>query len=455
MTMLKTFDLTGNHQSFANWISNLSPTETPFISMIPKQKVDQTQYSWQTDRLSQAGKQAKANAQDSSNTTDADEDLTAIKEGDAATINNMLVTTVHTNFTQIFRKAVRVTDTTKKIALYGRNSELAYQMEKAGKEIKRDLEHALLNSTEKGRPGTAALHGICDGVLNLVAPAGAKDPDTGAVVHKVVKYEAGKAKFTKADVFDLTLNLYLVGARANKIMFHPMHMATFSDWVSDTTGTKNKTKAPHLHRMFEGLNDKYNAYVKKVRDPLGQEFTLIPNRHMPANQLFFFNEADWTQMVLREPEKVLLAKMGSSEKHMIEMEVGLRTRSPFASGILEFNQTKSALMDLRAKPNNKVLNVDANGAGTDTVTNVEVQVLNSDGERGKATDEVTFEVTTYNDDGKAEEATVSAAAAATDGVAKGTVTHKKASRVKVTAKVTAGGEGDGIATVIDLAEPRD
>ncbi|MGL5565532.1 MAG: SU10 major capsid protein, partial [Plesiomonas sp.] len=432
MTMLKTFDLKGNKLSFADWISNLSPTETPFISMIPKEKVDQTQYSWQTDRLSQAGKQAKANAQDSSNDTDADEALTAIKEGDAATINNMLVTTVHTNFTQIFRKAVRVTDTTKKIALYGRNSELSYQMEKAGLEIKRDLEHALLNSTEKGRPGTAALHGICDGVLNLVAPAGAKDPDTGAVVHKVVNYAANKAKFTKADVFDLTLNLYLVGARANKIMFHPMHMATFSDWIGDTVSAKNTKLAPHLHRMFDGLEDKYNAYVKKFRDPLGQEFTLIPNRHMPANLLFFFNESDWSQMVLREPEKVLLAKMGSSEKHMIEMEVGLRTRSPFASGILEFNQTKSALMDLRAKPNNTILKVDNTGAPQDTVTNLEVQVVDKDGARGKATDGVTFEVTTYNDDGTTEAATVSAAADAAAGVAKGTVTHKKAARVKVT-----------------------
>lgn len=325
MTMLKTFDLKGNKQSFANWISNLSPCETPFSSMVSKEKVDQTQYSWQTDRLAAAGKEYDGTA------------LTTAKEGDVVAFKKGAVTAVHTNFTQILRKVVKVTDTTKKVALYGRDSELGLQMEKAGMEIKRDLEFMMLNNNEAGKPGSTGQAGKFAGFLPLVAAKAAADGDTGAVVHKEVKYAANAVKFKKADVFDLTYNLYLAGSKANKIMLHPMHMHVFADWISDANGSV-EPKAPHVHRMFDGLDNKYNAHVSKIRDPLGQEFTLIPNRFMPVSRLFFFHESDWTQMILREPTTVELAKNGSAEKHLIEMEIGLRHRNPFASGILEFTQ---------------------------------------------------------------------------------------------------------------------
>ena len=320
MTMLKTFDLKGEKLSFAEWISNLSPCETPFISMINKESVDQTQYSWQTDSLTKAAVAG-----------------TAVSEGSAVSFAKLNPTTVHTNFTQTFRKAVRVSDTTKKISLYGRGSELAYQLEKAGMELKRDLESHILNNTADGRPGTTNTHGIVAGIQKLVAPKDDADTDTGAVVHKEVKYAKDAIKFTQVQIFDMTYQLYLVGSKANKVMVHPEHMHLFSDWVGANAVT------PHVHRMFDGMDEKYNAHVSTFRDPLGQVFEIIPNRYMPVDQLFFFHESDWTQMILRAPEKSELAKNGSSEKHMIEMEVGLRHRNPFASAILEFKEATSGL----------------------------------------------------------------------------------------------------------------
>ena len=422
MTMLQTFDLKGNKQSFAGWISNLSPCETPFISMIGKEKTDQVQYSWQTDYLSKP-----VNAGEN--------------EGSIVAFAKPAATKVHSNFTQIFRKAVRVADTTKKIGLYGRASELAYQMEKAGMEIKRDVESALLRSTDVGRPGTTTLHGIASGIQTLVAAAGLKDPDTDAEVRKVVTYAAaaGTPKFTQVQVFDLTYNLYLAGSRANKVMVHPRNMHVFSEWISYNIVT------PHVHRMFDGMDSKYNAHVSSFRDPLGQVFDIIPNRYMPENQLFFFHEGDWTQMVLREPEKTELAKTGSAEKHMIEMEVGLRHRNPFASGILEFNKaTVPFVRDIKAAP----AAIKANGVEESTVT---VKVSTAAGAVGAA-EPVTFTATQINDDGSTTAATVTAGAATAAGVATATVKHAKAGRVKVKAKM--GADEPEAVVHVDTFEPR-
>lgn len=431
MTMLKSFDLVGNKQSFASWISDLSPCETPFTSMVGKEKIDQVQYSWQTDSLSKPQTPITANT-----------DNTWSQEGSDATFAKRNSTTKHDNYTSILRKVVRVSDTTKKISLYGRDSELAYQMEKAGMEIKRDLEFMTLNEVRPGQIGTSAAAGHFTGFQGLVATVA--DPDTGAEVRKVVKYAAGAnvVKFTQVQVFDLTYQLYLAGARANKVMIHPMHMHVFSDWIGSNAVT------PHVHRMFEGLDTKYNAHVSKFRDPLGQEFTIIPNRYMPKNMMFFFNEADWTQMILRAPEKTELAKNGSSEKFMIEMEVGLRHKNPYASGILEFNQQNVPYVAaVTAKPGV----IKADNTQESTVTAV---VKKDTGAAGATTDQAGFTVSFVNDDGSVTADTTVAAANATvdGGVATVTtkVKHAKGARIKV--KATA--DGGNAETHVDTYEPR-
>lgn len=306
-TTLVSYDLNGKKLSFANWISNLSPVETPFVSMTGKEAINQTLFQWQTDTLE------TANANN------------AVVEGSAAEAPVRASTTVLQNVTQILRKVVRVSDTANALANYGRGRELQYQMEKAGKEIKRDLETALLkNGAKVDGSGTVARKTA--GFTALVAAKDAADPDTGAVVHQET---ATLNVITEAELFDLTYNLYLSGSKASIIMFHPKHAAFFASLMETSAAGHNRTK------MFDGQDTKFNQYVSTVVDPLGQEYKLIPNRWADEATVYFFTPSDWTQMVLRAPERTKLAKDGSYEKWMVEMEVGLRHRNPYASGILK------------------------------------------------------------------------------------------------------------------------
>lgn len=305
MATLVSYDLTGKQLSFANWISNLSPTDTPFVSMTGKESIGQTLFQWQTDTL------AAVNASN------------AVIEGAAAVEDTATSTTVKSNVTQILRKVVKVSDTANALANYGRGRELQYQMEKRGKEIKRDLEAIMLSAQAKV-DGDGSNARKTAGFQALVAASGVADTDTGAVVNKTTSISG---VITETELFDLTYNLYLAGASADTIMFHPKYASFFSS-LQEKTGTGNRV------RMFENT-PKLSVYVSGLVDPLGQEFKLIPNRYMPEDAIYFFNPADWTQMVLRSPTKQQLAKDGSYEKWMIEMEVGLRHRNPYASGILK------------------------------------------------------------------------------------------------------------------------
>lgn len=305
MATLVSYDLSGKQLSFANWISNLSPTDTPFVSMTGKESIGQTLFQWQTDTLAAV------------NTANA------VVEGAAAVEDAATSTTVKSNVTQILRKVVKVSDTANALANYGRGRELQYQMEKRGKEIKRDLEAILLSAQTKV-DGDGSNARKTAGFQALVAASGVADPDTGAVVNKTTSISG---VITETELFDLTYNLYLAGANADTVMFHPKYASFFSS-LQEKTGTGNRL------RMFENT-PKLSVYVSDFVDPLGQEFKLIPNRYMPEDAIYFFNPSDWTQMVLRSPTKQPLAKDGSYEKHMIEMEVGLRHRNPYASGILK------------------------------------------------------------------------------------------------------------------------
>ena len=247
----------------------------------------------------------------------------AVVEGAAAVEDTATSTTVKSNVTQILRKVVKVSDTANALANYGRGRELQYQMEKRGKEIKRDLEAIMLSAQAKV-DGDGSNARKTAGFQALVAASGVADTDTGAVVNKTTSISG---VITETELFDLTYNLYLAGASADTIMFHPKYASFFSS-LQEKTGTGNRV------RMFENT-PKLSVYVSGLVDPLGQEFKLIPNRYMPEDAIYFFNPADWTQMVLRSPTKQQLAKDGSYEKWMIEMEVGLRHRNPYASGILK------------------------------------------------------------------------------------------------------------------------
>lgn len=303
-TTLISYDLNGKKLSFANWISNLSPEETPFVSMTGKENISQTLFQWQTDSLENAA-------------------ANAVIEGSVAEAPVRKTTTTITNVTQILRKVIKVSDTANSLVNYGRSNELKYQLEKAGKEIKRDLEVILLSDQAKVDGNASTIPRRTAGFQALVAGFKIPDPDTGAVV----KFAMAGETPTESEIFQMTYNLYLAGSCADVIMFHPKFADFFSS-LTELTGGGGRVK------MFDGEDTKYSKYVTELIDPLGCSYKLLPNRWMPEDAVYFFDAACWTQMVLRAPERTKLAKDGSYEKWMMEMEVGLRHKHPYASGVL-------------------------------------------------------------------------------------------------------------------------
>jgi hypothetical protein len=131
-----TYDLVGLAEDIEDVIFNISPTDTPLLTMAKKKSASNTLHQWQTDTLAAAA----ANR--------------AI-EGDDSTYATAAPTTMLSNYTQISKKTVMVSGTADKVRKYGRKEEFAYQIAKRGKELKRDIETALCGNQASSAGGSA------------------------------------------------------------------------------------------------------------------------------------------------------------------------------------------------------------------------------------------------------------------------------------------------------------
>ena len=106
-----TYDSVGNREDLADIIYDISPTETPFLSAIPKVSASATYHEWQTDSLAAAASNA-------------------VIEGDDATTTAATPSVRLGNYCQISDKVPRVTGTQRVIDKAGRGDELDYQVMK-------------------------------------------------------------------------------------------------------------------------------------------------------------------------------------------------------------------------------------------------------------------------------------------------------------------------------------
>ena len=114
----------GLAEDFEDIIFDVSPTETPMLTMAKRKKATARYHQWQTDSLAAA----------SSN---------IVEEGADASYLTSAATTTLGQYCQISTKTVDISRTLDIVNKYGRKSEVAMQLMKRGKELKRDMEFTI------------------------------------------------------------------------------------------------------------------------------------------------------------------------------------------------------------------------------------------------------------------------------------------------------------------------
>ena len=306
---VSTYDAIGNREDLSDIIYDISPTQTPFISCIAHGTATATNHEWQTDSLATAS---------ASN---------AVIEGEDATTTAAIPTVRLGNITQISDKVPRVTRTQRQIDSAGRGDEMDYQIMKMAKELKRDMESALLANNAKVTGSESVpreLAGVeswlatnFDGGVGAVAPTGdgtdANTPGTNRA-------------FDEADLKTVLASIWDEGGEPDTIMVG-------STIKQATSGIVNGGTAGAAQRIVDGNS----ATVQTAIDIYVSDFgslALIPNRFQVQTSMLVLQMDMWSMATIAEFEEHELAKTGDSDRVQILSEYTLEARNEKSSGII-------------------------------------------------------------------------------------------------------------------------
>ena len=315
MAEFRTYTAIGQREDLSNTIFNIAPTETPVVSSIGKTKATATYHEWQTDDLAAASAAGLIEGADASGASDTP----------TARVGNR---------TQIQGKTVHISGTLDAVDKAGRKTETAYQLAKAGQELKRDMEKTILGNVaaSNGTAGSAArLLGSIQSWLGTnfvtmtdgVAPVGANGT--------AARTEGATASaFTEDKLKDVVKSCFENGGNPTLLVVPP----TQKQVVSTFTGiAEQRYQAPAAKATtIIGAADVYLSDFGTL--------SVVPDRFMTADttpdaeQALVLDPTMASVATLRPFESNLLAKTGDSEKHQMLVEYTLQVSNEKAHGIV-------------------------------------------------------------------------------------------------------------------------
>ena len=297
----------GKPRDLMSVIFDVSPTDTPFLTMCGRSKAIQTLHEWQTDTL----------ATPAVNSTLEGADVTTFTES---------TTTELSNKTQILSKAVSVSGTAQAVKQEGVSKQYNYQLAQRTKELKKDVELALL-SNQVARSDDGSNGRLMRGLPTWM-PAANSDV-AGTIGSDSIACVAGTTREATQALFTGVLTkIYEAGGEPVRIMCAPDIRVALS---SVLRGTANNRMENAESKRATGVIDVYVSDFGALK--------IIPNRVQAYESFsktcaFILDPDYWKVAYLRGFQEQPLARTGDSMKGQVLVECTLEARNPASSGMV-------------------------------------------------------------------------------------------------------------------------
>jgi hypothetical protein len=298
----------GVREDLSDKIAELFPDETPFINMIGRSKASNTYTEWQTDGLAAAS---------ADNYTVQGDDLT--NESRANTVR------VGTH-TQIFKKVVGASTTVEATDKAGRQSELARELMKAGRELRTDME-ARMTQNKASVAAAAAVAGQTAGALAWLTSnvsrgsAGASGGFSAGIVAAATN--GTQRAYTEALLKAVLASVWAAGGNPKAVI---------------TNGTQKQAEAAFagLATQRRETGDKRLTIVAGADVYVSDfgEVQFVPDRFCSSRDALVVDPEYWDIAVLDPMKSMDLAKTGLATRKALYTEAALRCLNQAASGVV-------------------------------------------------------------------------------------------------------------------------
>lgn len=297
-----TYDAVGNREDLTDVIYNIDPTDTPFVTAVGRSSATAVLHEWQTDELAAV------------NTGNA------VVEGYAAPYSTSSPTTRVNNYCQILYKDVTVTGTQQAVKKAGRKDEMAFQIAKRGKEIRRDLEAIVT-----GPQGFSAGSDSVPRKLRALGSWLVTNDDRGsggaaATAATAAPTDGTQRAFTETILKAVIKSVYQSGGEATMLMVGPSNKQVVSGFTGRAQARSNVDRGTIL-----GAASLYASDFGDLR--------VVPNRFQRDREAFLIDPEMASMAYLRGFQTDELAKVGDSESRQLLCEVTLEMKNEKAHGV--------------------------------------------------------------------------------------------------------------------------
>jgi hypothetical protein len=301
------FDAAGIRESLADVIANISPEEVPLQSNIGSENVSNTYFEWQTDSLAATSTTAR------------------IDGDDVSSFDSTSATTRVGNYTHILRRTLIVADNMGAQDLAGRNDELAYQLAKRGKELRRDVEATLTdnNAQVAGNSSTARETGGLGAWVATnenVGTGGGLTTGDGTTA----RTDGTQRDFTEAMLKDAMQQAFTSGGQPSILMVGPHNKTVVSGFAGIAA------------QRYQAPSDSPTTIIGAADVYLSDFGTLsvTANRFSRERDAWLLDPEYASVCYLRPIQQVELAKTGDAEKRMVLAEFGLKVTNEAAHAVV-------------------------------------------------------------------------------------------------------------------------
>jgi len=294
-------------EDVSSQIYNIDPADTPVVSLAGTRKVSNTLFEWLTEDLTAA----------SAGTPEV--------EGFETTRASSEVTNRLNNYVQILTRNATVSGTQQALKNFGKSSQMAWQMARKSKELKRDVNYSLVhpqaaNAGSGVAPGTARQSAMLNSWIktNVDRGAGGLNPTGDG---SDVATNGAQRVLTETLVNNVMQDCYTNGAEPTTMLVGPFNKGTVAGFGGRAISREI------IDQNMAGSN------VTVYASPWGN-LKIVPHRWQQERDAWIVDPKRIRIAYLRNFQSQELSRIGDAVTRQILVEYGLQVDTEKAHGLV-------------------------------------------------------------------------------------------------------------------------